>query len=129
MENQKHVAAAEHREEGDAETDGPSKLAEQHGLSPRHAEYLLRRHGTLDLNPVPSDDPLQPLNWPIWRKNLYLTLYAFHGFMATLISSGLLPVVPILATVYDKPVSTATYLTSSMVGAACGGHTRWRNSC
>ena len=121
MEAQKHVAAVEHSEKVDAEIEAPDKLAEQHGISPRHADYLLRRHGTLDLNPVPSDDPLQPLNWPTWRKDLYLTLYAFHGFMATLISSGLLPVVPILAKVYDKPVSTATYITSSMV-SACGGH-------
>ena len=41
-------------------------------LNPDHADYLLQRHGTVDLDPLPSVDPLDPLNWPTWRKNLYL---------------------------------------------------------
>lgn len=40
-------------------------LAEE--LSPEHREYLLARHGTLDLNPMPSMDPADPLNWPAWK--------------------------------------------------------------
>lgn len=40
-------------------------LAEQ--LSPEHREYLLARHGTLDLVPLPTMDPADPLNWPSWK--------------------------------------------------------------
>lgn len=36
-------------------------------LNPQHREYLLARHGTLDLNPLPSMDPADPLNWPGWK--------------------------------------------------------------
>ncbi len=30
-------------------------------------EYLLMRHKTLDLNPLPCADPADPLNWPAWK--------------------------------------------------------------
>ena len=29
--------------------------------------YLFKRHGTLDLNPMPRGDPADPLNWPAWK--------------------------------------------------------------
>jgi hypothetical protein len=46
---------------------------DQHGtrenvqISVEHRAYLLQRHGTLDLNPLPSSDPADPLNWPTWK--------------------------------------------------------------
>jgi hypothetical protein len=36
-------------------------------LSEQHRAYLLQRHGTLDLDPVPSMDPADPYNWPSWK--------------------------------------------------------------
>ena len=36
-------------------------------LSPEHREYLIARHGNIDLNPVPTMDPADPLNWPAWK--------------------------------------------------------------
>jgi hypothetical protein len=36
-------------------------------LTPSHHDYLLQRHGTLNLEPLPSQDPADPLNWPEWR--------------------------------------------------------------
>lgn len=36
-------------------------------LSPPHRDYLLARHGTVDLVPLPSMDPADPLNWPAWK--------------------------------------------------------------
>ncbi len=44
----------------DGVSEGPS-------LSAEHREYLLARHGTLDLHPLPSTDPSDPLNWPWWK--------------------------------------------------------------
>ena len=32
-----------------------------------HREYLLARHGTLDLDPLPSASPADPYNWPRWK--------------------------------------------------------------
>jgi hypothetical protein len=36
-------------------------------LSKEHKAYLVQRHGTYDLNPLPSMDPADPLNWPNWK--------------------------------------------------------------
>lgn len=42
--------------------DGPADH-----LTPEHREYLLARHKTLDLVPLPTMDPADPLNWPTWK--------------------------------------------------------------
>lgn len=43
----------------------------EHGIagdmSPEHRDYLMARHGTTDLNPLPTMDPADPLNWPSWK--------------------------------------------------------------
>jgi hypothetical protein len=36
-------------------------------LSQAHREYLLNRHGSLDLDPLPSADDDDPYNWPAWK--------------------------------------------------------------
>lgn len=36
-------------------------------LSESHREYLLQRHGTLDLDPIPSQSDADPYNWPTWK--------------------------------------------------------------
>lgn len=36
-------------------------------LSPEHREFLLQRHGTLDLDPIPAPDEADPYNWPVWK--------------------------------------------------------------
>lgn len=40
------------------DSHGDSKL-----LSVDHHDYLMKRLGTLHLDPLPSCDPLDPLNW------------------------------------------------------------------
>lgn len=42
---------------------------------------VYERHGRVDLIPMPSDDPQDPLNWPAWRKNTLLGLVAWHTLM------------------------------------------------
>ena len=37
------------------------------GISTEHREYLIARHGTADLVPLPTMDPADPLNWPSWK--------------------------------------------------------------
>jgi hypothetical protein len=36
-------------------------------LSEEHRQYLLRRHGTLILDPVPGFGDADPLNWRTWK--------------------------------------------------------------
>ena len=36
-------------------------------LSKGHRDYLIERHGTLDLDPVPGISPTDPYNWPAWK--------------------------------------------------------------
>ena len=38
-------------------------------LSSEHEQYLLQRHGTLDLDPVPQPDDADPYNWPQWKAS------------------------------------------------------------
>lgn len=56
-----------------------------------HRAYLIARHGTLDLDPMPSADPADPYNWPQWKKTANLACVAFH------VSRRLSPLPAILA--------------------------------
>lgn len=38
-------------------------------LTPAHKEYLLRRHGTFDLDPIPDMGDADPYNWPSWMAS------------------------------------------------------------
>ena len=37
------------------------------GLSQDHRDYLIARHGTLELDPVPDFGDQDPYNWPKWK--------------------------------------------------------------
>lgn len=47
-------------------------------LTEEHRDYLIQRHGTVDLDPLPSADPADPYNWPQWKKVANLSCVAFH---------------------------------------------------
>jgi hypothetical protein len=36
-------------------------------LPKAHRDYLLERHGTFELDPIPSMEPADPYNWPEWK--------------------------------------------------------------
>lgn len=36
-------------------------------LSESHKLYLIERHGTVDLDPIPTMDSADPYNWPSWK--------------------------------------------------------------
>jgi hypothetical protein len=36
-------------------------------LSENHRQYILAKHGTLDLEPIPDMADSDPYNWPQWR--------------------------------------------------------------
>ncbi|KAF8850419.1 MFS general substrate transporter [Acephala macrosclerotiorum] len=61
------------------------------GLSNEHRQYLLDRHGTLDLDPIPDIGDADPYNWPQWKKVTNLTLVAIHACMSTFTAAAIIP--------------------------------------
>lgn len=57
-----------------AETGAPVSYVDSVAtrLSKGHRDYLIDRHGTLDLDPVPGMNPADPYNWPAWKVSLFL---------------------------------------------------------
>lgn len=41
-------------------------------LPKAHRDYLLERHGTLELDPIPGMGPADPYNWPEWKVSASL---------------------------------------------------------
>lgn len=41
-------------------------------LPKAHRDYLLERHGTLELDPIPGMGPADPYNWPEWKVSEHL---------------------------------------------------------
>lgn len=50
-------------------------------LSQSHREYLLSRHGTLDLDPIPSFSDADPYNWPTWKVCMLTYQDAFIAYV------------------------------------------------
>jgi len=46
------------------------------GLSQEHIDYLLKRHGTLELDPLPGHGDADPYNWATWKVTQTLTQYS-----------------------------------------------------
>ncbi len=44
-------------------------------ISAAHRDFLMERHGTLELDPIPSMDPADPYNWPSWKVSLRCSLH------------------------------------------------------
>ncbi|KAK8091187.1 hypothetical protein PG994_000692 [Apiospora phragmitis] len=72
-------------------TASTKRLSLTSWVSKRSIKYGTGRFSRVELIPQPSDDPEDPLNWPMWRKNLnYLALVymtALIGVMKTIFVS------------------------------------------
>ncbi|KAL3475581.1 major facilitator superfamily domain-containing protein [Aspergillus californicus] len=89
-------------------------------LSEQHQAYLLQRHGTLNIDPIPSMDPADPYNWPGWKKSLNLALVAFHACMGTFTAAAIIPAYENIALDVGASIQQVSYLTSLQI-AICGG--------
>jgi len=87
----------------------------QSSISRDTEQYLLKRHGTLQLDPLPSDSPNDPLNWPGWKKNTQLLMVAFHAMMNTFMAAGIIPGFYNFSVKYGTTIEEASYLTSVQV--------------
>ncbi|EAT78828.2 hypothetical protein SNOG_13804 [Parastagonospora nodorum SN15] len=60
-------------------------------LSEEHRQYLIQRHGTLDIDPLPTMSDADPYNWPTHKKVLNLAFVAFHACMCAFPASAIIP--------------------------------------
>ncbi|KEF58458.1 uncharacterized protein A1O9_06384 [Exophiala aquamarina CBS 119918] len=89
--------------------------AQEVQITASHKEYLTRRHGTCELDPLPSEDPADPYNWPRWRVNVNLVLISFHALMIGFMTGGLIPAFGALAEEFDVSLNAAVYTTSTQI--------------
>ncbi|KAH8805118.1 major facilitator superfamily domain-containing protein [Xylogone sp. PMI_703] len=79
------------------------------------SDKSVQRHGTLDLDPLPSESPDDPLNWPVWKKNLQMFMMVIHAAMSTFSSAAVIPGFENFAELYGVSISTASYLCSVQI--------------
>lgn len=79
-------------------------------LTEEHKQYLISKHGTFELEPIPSMNDDDPLNWSNAMKYLQLGMVAFHGFMSTFCASGLVPLIGVLSAQFQITTAKASYL-------------------
>ncbi|KAF3761671.1 hypothetical protein M406DRAFT_50469 [Cryphonectria parasitica EP155] len=84
-------------------------------LSEEHRQFLLQRHGTLDLEPIPDMTDADPYNWSQRKKVVNLILVAFHAMMGTFTAAAIMAAFVNIAEDLDIAVQTASYLTSLVI--------------
>lgn len=76
-----------------------------------HDSLSLKRSNTgIILHPQPHDNPNDPLNWPIWMRDLCLLVVGFQTFLGGGQSPMLASGMSLLSTEFNKPLSTVSYL-------------------
>ncbi|KAL1888584.1 hypothetical protein Sste5346_009453 [Sporothrix stenoceras] len=91
----------------DDKYDGP--------LSIEHRAYLIDRHGTADLKPVPCMDDNDPLNWPKAKKITNLFHVAFHAMMAAFVTASIQCAFVDIAADLHVSVQRTSYLSSLVI--------------
>nr|KAK5448248.1 hypothetical protein LTR18_001336 [Exophiala xenobiotica] len=118
--------------EATAKSEAKSNMPPNHrsdainGLSPEHREYLLRVHGTLDLDPIPAMDDADPYNWPMWKKTTNLALVSFHAMMATFTAGAIQSAFFEIHLDLGVSIQRASYLTSLVIAVLGGAPLFWK---
>lgn len=97
-----------------------------YNLSEEHKAYLMQRHGTLDLNPIPDMTDADPYNWSQRKKVINLILVAFHAMMGTFTAAAIMAAFVNIAEDLKIEVQTASYLTSLVICILGVGPLLWR---
>lgn len=92
-----------------------STPGEVQSLTSEHETYLIERHGTTNLDPLPSADPSDPLNWPDWEKNAQIASMSFTAFSLTFMAAGISVCYESMAEEYGTTVHHCSYLTAAMI--------------
>lgn len=109
----------------------PDHLEEAEGkaltdISSEHQAFLIDRHGTVNLDPIPSIDPADPYNWPSWKKGTNLALVAFHAFMGTFSAAGIIPAFQQISEALGVSLQRASYLVSLQIAILGGAPLLWK---
>lgn len=89
-------------------------------LSPEHRQYLLERHGTLELDPVPDMSDADPYNWKTSKKCINLALVAFHSMMGTFTAASIQSAFVNISEDLGVSIQKVSYLVSLQI-AILGG--------
>ncbi|KAI5476700.1 hypothetical protein MNV49_007358 [Pseudohyphozyma bogoriensis] len=111
--HQEQTATHQAQQRHDPEAKPTTTLVED--VAGAGLEAVFARHGRIDLDPMPSDDPNDPLNWPARRKNILLVLVAFHAFMGTFCAASIISAFGDLAAAFDVSITKASYLVSAFI--------------
>ncbi|KAH5023930.1 hypothetical protein HBI75_152330 [Parastagonospora nodorum] len=95
-------------------------------LSEEHRQYLIQRHGTLDIDPFPTMSDADPYNWPTHKKVLNLAFVAFHACMCAFPASAIIPAYETIAEDLGVSLQRASYLTSLQIAILGGAPLFWR---
>jgi MFS family permease len=79
--------------------------------APSRDHAALKRDNGIILNPQPSDDANDPLNWPLWRRDLITFILSFAGVLATALGSILAANTVTLAGEFSKSFTEVALLT------------------
>ncbi|TGO08131.1 hypothetical protein BTUL_0224g00040 [Botrytis tulipae] len=99
---------------------------EANELSEEHRQYLLARHGTLDLDPLPGPSEADPYNWTNSKKVTNLVLVALHACMSTFTAAAIIPAYESIAEELGVSLQQASYLTSLQIAILGGAPLLWK---
>ncbi|CZR63521.1 probable synaptic vesicle transporter SVOP and related transporters (major facilitator superfamily) [Phialocephala subalpina] len=99
---------------------------ELHPISHEHQQYILERHSTTALDPMPDMSDADPYNWPKQKKIVNLLLVAFHAMMATFTAAAIQSAFVEIAIDLHVSIQRASYLTSLVIAILGGAPLFWR---
>ncbi|KAJ3893858.1 major facilitator superfamily domain-containing protein [Lentinula edodes] len=95
-----------------AEGNSKPEISFREYVSAHGLEEVHKRHGRIDLVPLPSDLPEDPLNWSSLRKNTLLTLVAFHACLGPFSAACAIPSFELFAVEFEVSLTKASYITA-----------------
>ncbi|KAI1101827.1 MFS general substrate transporter [Jackrogersella minutella] len=93
--------------------------------SQRTIKYGTGKHAKVELSPQPSEDPEDPLNWPLWKKHLnfgaLLSMVALVGVMKTAYISvnSVIAIEEEVSYTAAVALTAAPLMVSAVTGLAC----------
>ncbi|KAJ7624471.1 major facilitator superfamily domain-containing protein [Roridomyces roridus] len=102
------------------------EFSDTDSLSDEHRQYLLQRHGTVELDPMPSMDPEDPYNWSTTKKVTNLVLVSFHAMMGIFTASAIQSAFVPIAHDLHVAVQRASYLTALVIAIVGSAPILWR---
>ncbi|KAF2403454.1 MFS general substrate transporter [Trichodelitschia bisporula] len=101
-------------------------LDDKQKFSREHRDYLIDRHGSYNLEPVPSFAGADPYNWPYWKKLTNLLLVSFHAMTATFTAACIMPAFAYIAHDLHISIQQASYLTALQIAILGAAPLLWR---